>query len=156
MPSNHLIRYHPLLLLTSIFPRIRVFSNESTLRIRWAMYWSFSFSISLCTEYSGLISFRIDWFDLHAVQGTLKSLLQHHTSKASILWLPVWVGPNPDSVTYALCTPGHHVCLSLLTCKMGMMPVPAPLKVYELNDRICLKCVEEIAEQAFRVLVLIL
>ena len=85
MPSNYLILYRPLLLLPSIFPSIRVFSNESALCIRWPKYWSFSFSISLFNEYSGLISFRIDWFDLLAVQGTLKSLLQLHTSKASIL-----------------------------------------------------------------------
>ena len=85
MPSNHLILCHPLLLLPSIFPSIRVFPNESTRRIRWPKYWSFSFSIGPCNEYSGLISFRIDWFDLLAVQGTLKSLLQHHSSKASIL-----------------------------------------------------------------------
>ena len=85
MPSNHLIFYRPLLLLPSIFPSIRVFSSESVLCIRWSKYWSFSFSISLSNEYSGLISFRTDWFDLLAVQGTLKSLLQHHTSKASIL-----------------------------------------------------------------------
>ena len=84
MPSNHLILSHPLL-LPSIFPTIRVFSNESVLRIRWPKYWSFSFSISPSNEYSGLISFRIDCFDLLAVQGTLKSLLQHHSSKASIL-----------------------------------------------------------------------
>ena len=84
MPSNHLI-CHPLLLLPSIFPSIRVISNESALHIRWPMYWSFSFSISPSSEYSGLISFRIDWFDLLAVQGTCKSLLQHHSSKASIL-----------------------------------------------------------------------
>ena len=77
---------HPLLLPASIFPSIRVFSNESVLDIRWPKYWSFSFSISLSNEYSGLISFRMDWFDLLAVQGTLKSLLQHHSSKASILW----------------------------------------------------------------------
>ena len=83
MPSNHLIRYRPLLLLSSIFPSIRVFSNESALHIRWPKYWSFSFSISPSNEYSGLISFRINWFDL-TVQGTLKSLLQHHSSKASI------------------------------------------------------------------------
>ena len=76
----------PLLLLPSIFPSIRVFSDESALHIRWPKYWSFSFSISPSNEYSGLISFRIDWFDRHAVQGTLKSLLQHHSSKASILW----------------------------------------------------------------------
>ena len=86
MPSNHLILCHPLLLLPSIFPSIRVFSNESALRIRWPKYWSFSFSISPSNEYSGLISFRMDWLDLLAVQGTLKSLLQHHSSKASILW----------------------------------------------------------------------
>ena len=86
MPSNHLIFYHPLLLLPSILPSIRVFSSESILCIRWPKYWSFSFSISLSNEYSGLISFRMDWFDLLAVQGTLKSLFQHHSSKASILW----------------------------------------------------------------------
>ena len=85
MPSNHLILCHPLLLLPSIFPSIRVFSNQSVLCIRWPKYWSFSFSISPSNEYSGLISFRIDWLDLLAVQGTLKSLLQHHSSKASIL-----------------------------------------------------------------------
>ena len=85
MPSNHLITCRPLLLPSSIFPSIRVFSNESVLRIRWPKYWSFSFSISPSNEYSGLISFRTNWLDLLAVQGTLKSLLQHHTSKASIL-----------------------------------------------------------------------
>ena len=85
MPSNHLILCHPLLLLPSNFPSIRVFSNESALRIRWPKYWSFSFSISHSNEYSGLISFRIDWFDLLAVQETLKSLLEQHSSKASIL-----------------------------------------------------------------------
>ena len=84
MPSNHLILCHPLLLLPSIFPSIRVFSNELALRIRRPKYWSFSFSPS--NEYSGLISFRIDWFDLLAVQETLKSLLQHHSSEASVLW----------------------------------------------------------------------
>ena len=85
MPSNHLILCHPLLLLPSIFPSIRVFSNESVLHMSWPKYWSFSFSISPSNEYSGLISFRMDWFGLLAVQGTLKSLLQHHSSKASIL-----------------------------------------------------------------------
>ena len=85
MPSNHLILCLILLLLPSIFPSIRVFSNESVPRIRWPKYWSFSFSISPSNEYSGLISFRMDWLDLLAVQGTLKSLLQHHSSKASIL-----------------------------------------------------------------------
>ena len=83
---NHLILCHPLLLLPSIFPRIRVFSNESVLCIRWPNYWSFSFNISPSNEYSGLISLRMDWVDLLAVQGTLKSLLQHHSLKASILW----------------------------------------------------------------------
>ena len=86
MPSNHLILIrHPLLLLPSVFPIIRVFSSESTFHIRWPKYWSFSFSISPFNEYSGLISFRIDWLDLLSVQGTLRSLLQHHSSKASIL-----------------------------------------------------------------------
>ena len=85
MPSNHLILHHHLLLLPSIFPSIRVFSNESTLRMRCPKYWSFSFSIIPSKEIPGLISFRMDWLDLPAVQGTLKSLLQHHTSKASIL-----------------------------------------------------------------------
>ena len=85
IPSNHLILCHPLFLLPSIFPNIKVFSNESVLCIRWLKYWCFSFSISPSNEYSGLISFRMDWFDLPAVQGTLKSLLQHHSSKASIL-----------------------------------------------------------------------
>ena len=86
MPSNHLILSHPLLLLPSIFPSIRVFSNESVLHIRWPKYWSFSLSISLSNEYSGLISFRMDWLNLLAVQGTLKSLLQYHSARASILW----------------------------------------------------------------------
>ena len=85
IPFNHLILCRPLLLLPSIFPSIRVFSKESVLRIRWPKYWSFSFSISPSNDYLGLISFRIDWLDLLAVQGTLKSLLQHHSSKASIL-----------------------------------------------------------------------
>ena len=85
MPSNHLILCYPHLLLPSIFSCIRVFTIESVLRIRWPKYWSFSFSISPSNEYSGLISFRMDWFDLLAVQGTLKSLLQHHSSKASVI-----------------------------------------------------------------------
>ena len=85
MPFNHLILCHPLLLLPSIFPSIRVFSNESILHTRWPKYWSFSFDISPSNEYSGLIFFRMDWLDLIAVEGTLKSLLQHHSSKASIL-----------------------------------------------------------------------
>ena len=90
MPSSHLILSRPLLLLLPIPPSIRVFSNESTLRMRWPKYWSFSFSISPSKEYPGLIPFRMDWLDLLAVQGTLKSLLQHHSSKASILWCSVF------------------------------------------------------------------
>ena len=85
MPSNHLILCHPLLLLPSIFPSIRAFANESALRIRWPKYWNFSFNISPTNEHPGLISFRMDWLDLLAVQGTVKSLIQHHSSKASIL-----------------------------------------------------------------------
>ena len=85
MPSNHLILCRPLFLLPSVFPSIRIFSNQSVLHIRWPKYWSFSFSLSPSNEYSGLISFRMDWLDLLAVQGTLRSLLQHHSSKASIL-----------------------------------------------------------------------
>ena len=90
MPSNHLILCQPLLLLPSIFPNSKVFSKESTLRIRWPKYWSFSFDISPSNEHAGLITFRMDWLDLLAVQGTLKSLLQHHSSKASILWHSVF------------------------------------------------------------------
>ena len=86
MPSNHLILCRPLLLLPSIFPSIRVFSNESVLHVRWPKFWSLSFSISSSNEHPGLISFRMDWLDFLAVQGPLKSLLQHHSSKASILW----------------------------------------------------------------------
>ena len=86
MPSNHLILCRPLLLLPSVFPSIRAFSNELALHIRWPKYWSFNYSINPSNEYTGLISFRIDWFDLHAVQGTFKSLHQYHISKASVLW----------------------------------------------------------------------
>ena len=100
MPSNHLILCRPLLLLPSIFPSIRVFSSESILHIRWPKYWSFSFSLSPPNEYSGLICFRIDSFDLFAVQGTLKSLLQHHSSKASILW--------PSATPLLVCTDSKH------------------------------------------------
>ena len=92
MPSNHLILSRPLLPLPSTFSSIRVFSNESVLRIRWPKYWSFSFSVTPSNEYSGLISFRMDWLDLLAVQGTLKSLLQCHSSKASILWHSPYLG----------------------------------------------------------------
>ena len=91
MPSNHLILCRPLLLLPSIFPSIRVFSNETALRIRWPKNWSFSFNISPSNEDSGLVFFRMDWFDLLAVQGTLKSFLQHHSLKASVLWRPAFL-----------------------------------------------------------------
>ena len=94
MPSNHFVLYRPLLLLPSIFPSIRAFSNESVLRIRRPKYWSFSFSNCPSNEYSGLISFRIHWLDLLALQGTLKSLLQHHSSKASILWHSAFLWSN--------------------------------------------------------------
>ena len=99
MLSNHHILCCPLLVLPSIFPSIRVFSNESGPHIKWPKYWNFSFSISPSNEYSGLISFRIDWFDLHAVQGTLKSLFQHHNSKGSILWCSAYLWPNSDIQT---------------------------------------------------------
>ena len=98
MPSKHLILCCPFLLLPSIFPIIRIFSNESVLHIWWPKYWSFSFSISPSNEYSGLISFRMDWLDLLAVQGTLKSLLQHHSSKASILRLSFLYSPTLTSI----------------------------------------------------------
>ena len=99
IPSNHLILCHPLLLLPSIFPRIRVFSNELALPISWPKYWSFNFSISPSNEYSGLISFRIEWFDLLAVQGTLRSLLQHHSSKViSSLVLSILYGTTLPSI----------------------------------------------------------
>ena len=94
MPSNHLILCHPLLLLPSIFPSIRVFSNESVLCIRWPKYWSFSFSISPSNEHSGLISFRMDWLDLLAVQGTFKSLLQHHSSKHQFFGASLYLQSN--------------------------------------------------------------
>ena len=109
MSSNLLILHHPLLLPPSIFSSIRVFSNESVLRIRWPKYWSFSFSISPSNEYSGLISFRIDWFDLLAVQGTLKSLLQHHSSKASILWCSAFFIVQ---LTHPYMTTGKTVALT--------------------------------------------
>ena len=106
MPSNHLILCYPLLLLPSIFPSIRVFSNESVFCIRWPKCWSFIFNISPSNEYSGLISFRIDWLDLFTVQGTLKSLLQHHSSKASILWCSAF---HMVEVSHPYRTPGETI-----------------------------------------------
>ena len=109
MLSNHFILCHPLLLLPSDFPSIIVFSNELTLHIRWPKYWNFSFSISPSNEYSGLIFFRIDWFDLLSVQGTLKSLLHHHSSKASILWHSVFFIVQ---LSYPYMTTGKNITLT--------------------------------------------
>ena len=105
MPSNHLILCPPLLLPPSIFPSIRVFSNESVLHIRWPKYWNFSFSISHSNEYSGLIAIKMDWLDLLAVQGTLKSLLQHHSSKASLLQCQLYLWSNSHIHTWPLGKP---------------------------------------------------
>ena len=113
MPSSHLILCHPLLLLPPIPPSIRVFSNESTLRMRWPKYWSFSFSISPSKEVPGLISFRMDWLDLLAVQGTLKSLLHHHSSKASILWCSAFLTVQ---LSHPYMTTGKTIALTRRTC----------------------------------------
>ena len=129
MPSNHLILCHPLLLPPSVFPSIRVFSNESALRIRWPKYWSFSFNISPSNEYSGLISFRIDWLDLLAVQGTLKSLLQHYSSKASILRCSAFFMVQ---LSHPYMTTGKTIALTRWTFvgkAQGWRPLP-----------ICLEC----------------
>ena len=128
MPSNHLILCHPLILLPSIFPSTRVFSNESVLRIRWPKFWSFSFSISPSNKYSGLISFRIDWFDLLAVQGTLKSLLHHHSSKASILWCSAF---SVVQLLHPYMTTGKTVALSRLFSRAPKSPqmVIAAMKI---------------------------
>ena len=112
MPSNHLILCHPLLLLPSIFPSIRVFSNESVLRIRWPKYWSSCFTISPSSEHPGLISFRMDWLDLLAVQGTHKSLLQHHSSKASILQCSAF---SNVLLSHPYMTIGKNIALSRWT-----------------------------------------
>ena len=109
MPSNHLILHHPLLLSPSIFPNIRVFSSESALHIRWPKYWSFSFSVSPSNEHSGLISFMTDWLDLLAVQGTLKSLLQHHSSEASILQCSAFL---IDQLSYPYMTTRKTIALT--------------------------------------------
>ena len=112
MPSNHLILHCPLLLLPSIFPSIRIFSNDSVLCIRWPKYWSFSFSISPSNEYSGLISFRVDWLDLLEVQGTLKSLLQYHSSKAPILQCSAFVIVQ---LSHPYMTTGKNIALTRWT-----------------------------------------
>ena len=118
MPSNHLILCCPLLLLPSIFPSIRVFSNESALRIRWPKYWTFSFSISPSNERSGSISFSVDWLDLFAVEGTLKSLLQHHSSKASILQAFFMV-----QLSHPYMTTGKTTALTVWTFVGTVMPL---------------------------------
>ena len=120
MPSNHLILCRPLLLLPSISPSIRAFSNESVLRIRWPRYWSFSFSISLSNEYSGLISFKIDWLNFLAVQGTLKSLLQDHSSKASILQCSALFMVQ---LSHPYMTTGKTIALTRLTFVNSVMPL---------------------------------
>jgi len=116
--SNHLIHCCPLLLLPSTFPSIRVFSSESVLRIRWPKYWSFSFSISPSNEYSGLISFKIDWFDFLAVQGTLKILLQHHNLKASILWCSAFF---MIQLSHLYTTTGKTIALTIWTIVSRVM-----------------------------------
>ena len=112
MPSNHLVLWHPLHLLPSIFANIRVFSNESALQIRWPKYWNFSFNISPSNEHPGLISFRMDWLELLAVQGTLKSLLQNHSSKASILWCSAFFMAQ---LSHPYVTTGKTIALSRWT-----------------------------------------
>ena len=118
MPSNQIILCRSLLLLSSIFPRIRVFSNDSALCIRWPKYWSFSFSISPSNEYSELVSFRIDWFDLLAVQRTVKTLLQHHSSRASILWHSAFFMVQ---ISHPYMTTGKTIALTLWTSVSKMM-----------------------------------
>ena len=115
MPSNHLILCHPLFLLPSIFPSIRVFSKESALHIRWTKYWSFSFNISSSNEHSGLISFRMDWLDLLAVQGIFMSLLQHHSSKASILWHSDFF--TVQQISHPYLTTGKTIALTMYLSK---------------------------------------
>ena len=129
MPSSHLILCHPLLLLPLIPPSIRVFSNESTLCMRWPKYWSFSFSISPSKEDPGLISFRMDWLDLLEVQGTLKSLLQHHSSKASILWCSAFLG----SKITADGDCSHEIERCLLFGRKGMINLDRILKSRDIT-----------------------
>ena len=131
MPSNHLILCFPLLLLPSVFPSINVFSNESILPIRQPKYWSFSFSISLPNEYSGLISFRMDWLDLLAVQGTLQSLLQHHSSKASVLQCSAF---STVPLSYPYMTTGKTVALTRRTFLGKVMSLLFRLKLPSLPN----------------------
>ena len=133
MPSNHLILCHPLLFPPSVFPSIRVFSNESVFHIRWPKYWSFSFSINPSNEHSGLISFRMDWLDLLAVQRTLKSLLQHHSSKASILKCLAFFTVQ---LSHPYMSTGKTIALTRRTFvsnQPGIKSVPPALKAWSLN-----------------------
>ena len=120
MPSNHLIFCHPLLFLPPIPPRMKVFSNKSTLHMRWPKYWSFSFSISPSSEHPGLISFRMDWLDLLEVQGTLKSILQHHSSKASIFWCSAFFTVQ---LSHPYMTTGKAIALTRWTFVGKVMPL---------------------------------
>ena len=148
MPSNHLILCHPLLLLPSTFPSIRVFSNESAVCIRWPKYWSFSFNISPSSEHPGLISFRMDWLDLLAVQGTLKSLLQHQGSKASILWCS---GFFTAQLTHPYMTTGKSIALTRWTCVGKVMSL-----LYNMLSRCVIaflpgsKCLSIVFRHSFR------
>ena len=121
MPSNHIILCHPLLLLPSIFPNIRLFFSELALHISWSKYWSFSFSISPSNEYSGLISFRIDWLDLPVVQGTLKSLFQHHSSKGSVLWCSAFLMVQ---LSHPYMITGKTIVLTIQTFVGKVMSLP--------------------------------
>ena len=136
MPSNHLILYHPLLLPPSIFPSIRVFSNELALCKRRPKYWSFSFSIGPSNEYSGFISFRIDWFDLFEVQGTLKSLLQHHSSKTLILWRSAFFMVQ---LSHLYMTTGKTIALNIQTFVGKMMFLLLDSSVYVWHNFSCKK-----------------
>ena len=139
MPSNYLIFCLPLFLLPSIFPRIRVFSNESALYIRWPKYWSFSFSISLPNGYSGLISFRIDWFDLLAVQGTIKSLLQHHSLKPLILWCSAFFMVH---LSHSYMTTGKTIALTILDYwSYKFYPFSSPGDLPRPRDRTYVSCI---------------
>ena len=129
MPSNHLILCHPFLLLPSVFPSIRVFSNESALRFRWPKYWSFSFNISPSNEHSGPISFRMDWLDLLAVQGTLKSLLQHHSSKASILQCSAFFRVQ---LSHPYMTTGKTIALNGYMYMYGWVPLLSTWNYYNI------------------------
>ena len=135
MPYNHLILCHPLLLLPSIFPSIRVFPSESVLRIKWQKHWTFSFSISSYNEYSGLISCRMDWFDLLAVQRTLKSLLQYHNSKTSILWQSAF---SIVQLSHPYMTTGKTIALSRWTFVGKVMTSPWSPVIYFLFLWTCL------------------